>query len=114
MTAHRLTGADTLRYYALFLRGSPLRLVFAKSTNCCSLIEFTIWRDAPLRLAFDRSPRLAASAAPAAICCFFDLAGIWCSIILLNGCLETPGTLSLRLSLLLFVRRIEHHSGHGL
>jgi hypothetical protein len=25
---------------------------------------------------FDRLPRLAASAAPAAICCFFDLAGI--------------------------------------
>src|SRR5262249_49426127 len=32
--------------------------------------------EAPLRLAFERSPRLAASAAPAAICCFFDLAGM--------------------------------------
>src|SRR5207244_12905195 len=64
-----------------FLRGNPLRFVFAKSANCCSLIEFTIWRDAPWRLAFDRSPRLAASAAPAAICCFFDLAGILCSIL---------------------------------
>src|SRR5215831_10221379 len=36
----------------------------------------TISREAPLRLAFERSPRLAASAAPAAICCFFDLAGM--------------------------------------
>src|SRR5262245_27997663 len=35
-----------------------------------------IWREAPLRLCFERSPRLAASAAPAAICCFFDLAGM--------------------------------------
>jgi hypothetical protein len=63
----------------VFLRGNPLRFVFANSTSCLSLIEFAIWRDAPLRLAFDRSPRFAASAAPAAICCFFDLAGIWCS-----------------------------------
>src|SRR5262247_437276 len=36
----------------------------------------TIWREAPLRLSFERSPRLAANAAPAAICCFFDLAGM--------------------------------------
>src|SRR5437870_6670455 len=70
-------GLPNTSYQPAFLRGNPLRFVFAKSTNCCSLIEFTIWRDAPLRLAFDRSPRLAASAAPAAICCFFDLAGIF-------------------------------------
>jgi hypothetical protein len=63
-------------YQRNFFRGNFLRLVFAKSANCCSLIEFAIWRDAPLRLAFDRSPRLAASAAPAAIYCFFDLAGM--------------------------------------
>jgi len=32
--------------------------------------------DAPRSDDFDRLPRLAASAAPAAICCFFDFAGI--------------------------------------
>jgi hypothetical protein len=33
-------------------------------------------RDAPLSDDFERFPRLAARAAPAAICCFFDFAGI--------------------------------------
>jgi len=32
--------------------------------------------DAPRSDDFERFPRLAASAAPAAICCFFDFAGI--------------------------------------
>src|SRR5262249_15915958 len=64
------------RAHALRLRGSPRRLVLANSRSCCSLIVSTISREAPLRLAFERSPRLAASAAPAAICCFFDLAGM--------------------------------------
>jgi hypothetical protein len=32
--------------------------------------------EAPLSDDFDRLPRFAASAAPAAICCFFDFAGI--------------------------------------
>jgi len=32
--------------------------------------------DAPRSDDFDRFPRLAARAAPAAICCFFDFAGI--------------------------------------
>jgi hypothetical protein len=32
--------------------------------------------DAPFKLDLDFSPRLAANAAPAAICCFFDFAGI--------------------------------------
>src|SRR5262249_56629494 len=63
------------RAYALRLRGSPRRLVLANSRNCCSLIVSTISREAPLRLSFERSPRLAASAAPPAIRCFFDLAG---------------------------------------
>jgi hypothetical protein len=31
--------------------------------------------EAPLSDDFERLPRFAASAAPAAICCFFDLAG---------------------------------------
>src|SRR5438105_749665 len=37
---------------------------------------FTIWRDGPLSDDLERLPRLAESAAPAAICCFFDFAGI--------------------------------------
>jgi len=40
------------------------------------LIELYIPRDAPLSDDFERFPRLAANAAPAAICCFFDFAGI--------------------------------------
>src|SRR5262249_33179637 len=60
----------------LRLRGRPFRLVRANSRSCRSLMLSTISRDAPLRLCFERSPRLAASAAPAAICCFFDLAGM--------------------------------------
>jgi hypothetical protein len=40
------------------------------------LIDLYIPRDAPLSDFFERFPRLAASAAPAAICCFLDFAGI--------------------------------------
>jgi hypothetical protein len=40
------------------------------------LIELAILRDGPLSDDFERFPRLAARAAPAAICCFFDFAGI--------------------------------------
>jgi hypothetical protein len=50
-------------------------ILYLKGISTSDFIEFAIWRDAPLRPAFDRSPRLAASAAPAAICCFFDFAG---------------------------------------
>ena len=56
--------------------GNFLRFVFAKSRSCFLLIDFAICLDAPLSDDFDRSPRFAASAAPAAICCFFDFAGI--------------------------------------
>ena len=70
-------GRPVRRYFLrLFFVGSLLRLVLAKSRNCFSLIDCTICFDAPLSDDFDRFPRLAASAAPAAICCFFDLAGI--------------------------------------
>jgi hypothetical protein len=44
--------------------------------SCFSLIDSAICLDAPLREDFFLSPRFAASAAPAAICCFFDFAGI--------------------------------------
>jgi hypothetical protein len=56
--------------------GLPLRLVEANSSSSLSLIDLYMLLDAPRRDAFARFPRLAASAAPAAICCFFDLAGI--------------------------------------
>jgi hypothetical protein len=39
-------------------------------------MDSTICFEAPFRLDFGVSPRLAANAAPAAICCFFDRAGI--------------------------------------
>jgi hypothetical protein len=64
-------------YLFLALRvGFPLRFVFAIFRSSLSLIELAIWRDAPLSDDFERLPRFAASAAPAAICCFFDVAGI--------------------------------------
>jgi hypothetical protein len=56
--------------------GNLLRFVFAKSSSCFSDIDFSICFEAPLRLDFDRFPRFAANAAPAAICCFFEVAGI--------------------------------------
>jgi hypothetical protein len=56
--------------------GFPLRFVFAILRSSLLLIDFAIWRDAPLRDDLERLPRFAASAAPAAICCFFDFAGI--------------------------------------
>lgn len=59
-----------------FFLGNFLRLVLAKSRNCFSLIELAICRDGPLSDDLERFPRLAASAAPAAICCFLDLAGM--------------------------------------
>lgn len=63
-------------FFRLFFAGNFLRLVFAKSRSCFSLIDFAICFDAPFNDDFERFPRLAARAAPAAICCFFDLAGI--------------------------------------
>jgi hypothetical protein len=60
----------------VFFVGSFLRLVFAKSLSCFSDMDSAISFDAPFRLDFGVSPRLAANAAPAAICCFFERAGI--------------------------------------
>ena len=59
-----------------FLLGSFLRLVFAKSSSCFSDIDLAICLDAPRRDDFFCLPRFAASAAPAAICCFLDRAGM--------------------------------------
>ena len=63
-------------FFRLFFAGNFFRFVFAKSRSCFSVIDFAICFEAPFNDDFDFSPRLAARAAPAAICCFFDLAGI--------------------------------------
>lgn len=57
--------------------GSFLRLALAISLNSLVLIDSTICLDAPLREALLFSPRFAERAAPAAICCFLDFAGIF-------------------------------------
>ena len=62
--------------FLLFRVGFPLRFVFAIFRSSLVLIDFAIWRDAPLSDDLERLPRFAARAAPAAICCFFDFAGI--------------------------------------
>jgi hypothetical protein len=59
-----------------FLVGFPLRLVLAILRSSALLIDLYIPREAPLSDDLERLPRLAESAAPAAICCFFDFAGI--------------------------------------
>ena len=56
-------------------RGFPLRFVEAMSCNCCSVMDSTMDFDAAWNSLFFFSPRLAASAAPAAFCWAFDLAG---------------------------------------
>jgi hypothetical protein len=53
-----------------------LRLVFAILRSSALLIDLYIPLEAPLSEDLERLPRFAASAAPAAICCFFDFAGI--------------------------------------
>ena len=73
------TSTKRRREPYLFLRlrvGLPLRFVFAILRSSALLIDLYIPREAPLSDDLDRLPRLAARAAPAAICCFFDFAGI--------------------------------------
>ena len=63
----------------LFLRlrvGFPLRLVSAILRSSALLIDLYMLLEAPLSDDLERLPRFAESAAPAAICCFFDFAGI--------------------------------------
>ena len=56
--------------------GLPFRLVLAILRSSALLIDLYMPLDAPLSEDFLRWPLLAANAAPAAICCFFDFAGI--------------------------------------
>ena len=65
------------RYFFLaFLVGNPLRFVPAIFLSSFVLIDLAMPFDAPLSDDFFVSPRFAANAAPAAICCFLDFAGI--------------------------------------
>ena len=57
-------------------RGRLRRLVLAILRSSLSLIDVAMPREAPLRRDLETLPRFAANAAPAAICCFFDFAGI--------------------------------------
>ena len=56
--------------------GLPLRFVLAIFLSSFVLIDFAMLFDAPRSELFGFLPRFAASAAPAAICCFLDFAGI--------------------------------------
>ena len=67
---------DAVQRFLRFVVGFPLRLVFAILRSSFWLIDLYIPREAPLSDDLERFPRLAARAAPAAICCFFDFAGI--------------------------------------
>ena len=72
-------GAVAQAYFLFFLRflvGNFLRFVLATRRSSALLIDLYIPLDAPRSDFLERFPRLAASAAPAAICCFFDFAGI--------------------------------------
>jgi hypothetical protein len=63
-------------YFERFLVVRPLRFVLAMWRSWLRLMESYMLREAPLSELLLRRPRLAANAAPAAICCFFDFAGI--------------------------------------
>lgn len=56
--------------------GSFFRFALAIRSSSFSLMELAMLFDAPRNEVLDFSPRFAANAAPAAICCFFDFAGI--------------------------------------
>ena len=76
MSRTRFRTVSRVFYFERFFFGRLFRLVLAKSLSCFSLIDLAICLEAPLSDDFDFSPRLAANAAPAAICCFLDFAGI--------------------------------------
>jgi len=84
-------------YLLLFFAGSFLRFVDAIFFSSLSLIDLAMLFEAPFSEDFDLSPRFAASAAPAAICCFLDFAGIQAIRPLAEVRLST-GTLQRRLN----------------
>jgi hypothetical protein len=62
-----------------FFVGLPLRLVEAILFNSVSPIDLYILLEAPFNEDLLRLPLFAANAAPAAICCFLDFAGMMLS-----------------------------------
>jgi hypothetical protein len=84
------TGEMRTQRFFVFRVGLPFRLVFAILRSSALLIDLYMPLDAPLREDFLRSPRLAANAAPAAICCFLDFAGILFSPVVFR--LSLPNT----------------------
>src|ERR1700730_13839738 len=72
----QLLTAAALYFRFRFRVGKFLRLVLATLRSSLRLIDLYMLLDAPRSDDFDFFPRLAASAAPAAICCFFDFAGM--------------------------------------
>ena len=56
--------------------GKLFRFVCAILRSSPSLIDSAIWREAPRKDPRDCTPRFAAKAAPAAICCFLLFAGM--------------------------------------
>ena len=71
-----LAGAAVAYLRFRFRVGNFLRLALAIRRSSALLIDLYIPLDAPRSDFLERLPRLAASAAPAAICCFLDFAGI--------------------------------------
>ena len=62
--------------YRRFLVGSDLRLVLAKPRSCRRFIDLNMLLEAPRSDDLLLRRRFAAKAAPAAICCFLDFAGM--------------------------------------
>jgi hypothetical protein len=71
---HSCPFAVALLWAQLAFGGLPLRFVLARSSNCDLFIESCMLLEAPFKDDFFLVPFFAASAAPAAICCFWDFA----------------------------------------
>lgn len=65
-----------LDFEVVFFVGRDFRLVDANSSSCFSFMDFAMLLEAPRSDFLGVSPRFADKAAPAAICCFLDFAGI--------------------------------------
>src|SRR3546814_1740213 len=74
-TGHARTSRPPAQDFDL-CSGLPLRLVWAMRSSSSSLIDSYISFEGPFSSLFIFSPRLAASATPAACCCALDFAGM--------------------------------------
>ena len=75
MEQHRLRSKRKPIYRRFFL-GEDLRLVLVRLLSCRRLVDLNMRLDAPRSSDLVVRLRLAAKAAPAAFCCFFDFEGI--------------------------------------